>query len=100
MNFFADGNPSYIVRNNPVSEVISCSCSGCLENLISHILNEKIVKALIKLETLSSGFIIVICSILSIFTNSKFISFGLFYLTLSGNDCVLLTILYIDMPFI
>ena len=27
-------------------------------------------------------------------------SFGLFYLAFSGNDCVLLTILYIDMPFI
>ena len=52
------------------------------------------------LETLSSEFIIAICSSLSIFTNSKFISFGLFYLALSGNNCVLLTILYIDMPFI
>ena len=52
------------------------------------------------LETFSSGFIIAICSSLSNFTNSKFILFGLFYLALSGNDCVLLTILYIDMPFI
>ena len=47
MNFFADRSP-YDVRNNPVSEIISSSCSGCLENLISHISNEKIVKALIK----------------------------------------------------
>ena len=45
-------------------------------------------------------FIIAICSSLSIFTNSKFISFGLFYLALSGNDYALLTILCIDMPFI
>ena len=48
----------------------------------------------------SSGFIIAICSSLSNFTNSKFILFGLFYLALPGNDCVLLTILYADMPFI
>ena len=48
MNFFADRSPSYSVRFNPVSEIISSACSGCLENLISHISNENIVKALIK----------------------------------------------------
>ena len=52
------------------------------------------------LETLISGFIIAISSSLSIFTNSNLILLGLFYLSLSGNDSALLTILYIDMPFV
>ena len=53
------------------------------------------------LETLSSGFIIAICSSLSIFTNSKFVSFGFVLFCLVWKRlCVLLLILYIDMPFI
>ena len=48
MNFFADRSRTYNVRNNPVSEITSSACSGCLENLISHISNENIVKDLIK----------------------------------------------------
>ena len=53
-------------RNNHVFEIISSSCSGLLENLISQKSDEII------LETLSSGFITAIFSSLSIFTNSKF----------------------------
>ena len=45
---FADRSPLHSLRNNLVSEVISSACSGCLENLISYISNENIVKALIK----------------------------------------------------
>ena len=48
MKFFADRSPLYSVRTNPVSDITSSSCSGRLENLISHISNEKTVKALIK----------------------------------------------------
>ena len=53
------------------------------------------------LETFSSGFIIAICSSLSIFTNSKFVSFGfVLFCFVWKRLCVLLLILYIDMPFI
>ena len=45
---FGDRSPSHSVRNNLVSEVISSACSGCIENLISHISNKNVVKALIK----------------------------------------------------
>ena len=49
------------------------------------------------LETFSSVFIIAICSSLSIFTNSKFVSFGfvLFCFVLFGNDSVFYCLFYI-----
>ena len=45
---FANRSPLNSLRNNLVREVISSACSGCLENLISRMSNENIVKALIK----------------------------------------------------
>ena len=52
------------------------------------------------LETLSSGFIIAVCSSLSIFTNSKFILFGLFLFSFDWKRLCSLDYFIIDMPFI
>ena len=41
--FFAEQSLSSIVRNNHVTEIISSSCSGFLENL-SHKSNENLLK--------------------------------------------------------
>ena len=79
MNFLFCGEiQSSSARNNHVTELIPSSRSGFLENLISHKSNENFNQII--LVTLSSEFIIAICSSLSIFTNSKFILFGLYFI--------------------